>query len=108
MALEIVKGLEQLHAMHILDLDIKPGNVLLDDCSHAYLSDFGISHALRTFEACTAVTTSAGSPHYMQVNRTQASNIDLCSQGVCLLQHSHVRGCSRLYSVYKTECSYDL
>ena len=70
MALEILEGLAQLHAMHILHLDLKPGNVLLDDCGHAYLSDFGISHALRTLEACTAVTTSSGTPHYMQVDWT--------------------------------------
>ncbi len=66
-ARDIVGGLTQLHALHILHLDLKPGNILLDDCDHAYLSDFGISHALRTLEACTAVTSSSGTPHYMYV-----------------------------------------
>ena len=64
-ALDVLEGLTQLHALHILHLDLKPGNVLLDDHGHAYLSDFGISHALRTLEACTAVTSSSGTPHYM-------------------------------------------
>ena len=68
MALDILEGLVQLHAMHILHLDLKPGNVLLDDHGHAYLSDFGISHALRTLEQCSAVTGKSGTPHYMCVN----------------------------------------
>ena len=65
MAVEILEGLMQLHAMHILHLDLKPGNVLLDDHGLAYLSDFGISHALSTLEALPAVSIAAGTPHYM-------------------------------------------
>jgi len=67
-AKDILEGLAQLHAHNILHLDLKPGNILLDDYSHAYLSDFGISHALRTLAACTAVTSSSGTPHYMCVH----------------------------------------
>ena len=67
-AKDVLEGLAQLHALHILHLDLKPGNILLDDYNHAYLSDFGISHALRTLEACTAVTSSTGTPHYMCVH----------------------------------------
>ena len=63
-AKDILEGLAQLHA----HLDLKPGNILLDDYGHAYLSDFGISQALRTFEACPAVTSSTGTPHYMYVH----------------------------------------
>lgn len=61
----ILEGLTQIHAMHILHLDLKPGNVLLDDHGHAFLSDFGISHAMSTLEACSAVSSAAGTPHYM-------------------------------------------
>ena len=64
-ALDVLEGLTQLHALHILHLDLKPGNVLLDEYGHAYLSNFGISHALRTLQACTAVTSSSGTPQYM-------------------------------------------
>ena len=63
----VLEGLAQLHALRMLHLDLKPGNILLDDHGHAYLADFGISHALRTLEACTAVATGSilGTPHYM-------------------------------------------
>ena len=67
-AKDILEGLAQLHAHNIFHLDLKPGNILLDDYSHAYLSDFGISQALRTSEACPAVTSSLGTPHYMYVH----------------------------------------
>ena len=62
---ELLEGLAQLHAAHILHLDLKPGNILLDEYNHAYLSDFGISHATKTLEGCTAVTGMTGTPHYM-------------------------------------------
>ena len=65
MGTEILEGLAQLHNAHILHLDLKPGNILLDEYGHAYLSDFGISRATKTLEACTAVTGMTGTPHYM-------------------------------------------
>ena len=65
MAVEILEGLAQLHAANIWHLDLKPGNVLLDEYGHAYLSDFGISYALRTLEACSALTSITGTVHYM-------------------------------------------
>lgn len=52
MAVEILEGLAQLHAVNIWHLDLKPGNVWLDEYGHAYLSGFGVSRSLRTLEAC--------------------------------------------------------
>ena len=65
MAVEVLEGLSELHAQHIWHLDLKPANILLDKYQHAYLSDFGISHALQALQSCTALTSWAGTPHYM-------------------------------------------
>ena len=62
---EVLEGLLQLHDANILHLDLKPANILLDSYGHAYLSDFGISYALRTLEHCTVLGCPAGTPHYM-------------------------------------------
>ena len=65
LAVEILEGLAELHAANIWHLDLKPPNILLDLYGHAYLSDFGISYALRTLQACTALTCTTGTPQYM-------------------------------------------
>ena len=65
MAVEILEGLVQLHAMNIWHLDLKPANILLDEHQHAYLVDFGISYALQTLQSCTALSSWAGTPHYL-------------------------------------------
>lgn len=83
MAIDMLEGLAQLHAAHILHLDLKPGNVLLDQYNHAYLSDFGISHALTTLEACTATTSLSGTPHFMQALHAYA-----CAACMCLYHQS--------------------
>ncbi len=54
-----VGGSGQLHDLNILHLDVKPGNVLLDDYGHAYLADFGISRTLRTLESCIVLTQAS-------------------------------------------------
>jgi len=63
-AAEVLEGLAQLHAVRIWHMDLKPANILLDEYGHAYLSDFGISYALRTLEQCTVLTRATGTPHY--------------------------------------------
>ncbi len=68
-ALGVLEGLTQLHAADILHLDLKPGNILLDEYGPAYVADFGISYALRTMEACTPCTGISGTPHYMYAHQ---------------------------------------
>ena len=65
MAVEILEGLVQLHAISIWHFNLKPANILLDEHQHAYLADFGISYVLQTLQSCTALTSCVGTPHYL-------------------------------------------
>lgn len=65
MGVEILEGLSELHATNVWHLDLKPAIILVDQHGHAYLSDFGITHALQTLQSCTALTSWAGTPHYL-------------------------------------------
>lgn len=47
-ALQLAQAVQQLHALHILHLDIKPQNVLLDKQGTAVLSDAGLTPVVKT------------------------------------------------------------
>lgn len=59
MALDVLEALAQLHYLHILHLNLKPENIMLDDHGHAYLTDFD------THEAVEADSAAPSTPHYM-------------------------------------------
>ena len=46
-ALQLAKGVQQLHGIRILHLDIKPQNVLVDQHGDVVLSDLGIAHQMQ-------------------------------------------------------------
>src|SRR4051812_22396335 len=45
-ASELLLGLQHLHELNILYVDMKPENALLDEAGHVRLSDFGLSKQL--------------------------------------------------------------
>ena len=67
-ALQLAKGVQQLHALRILHLDIKPQNALMDQHGDVVLSDFGISqqiqNTLSNFRPST-LDGIVGTPCYM-------------------------------------------
>ena len=65
MGLEILEGLNELHAVNVWHLALKPATILLDQHGHAYLSDIGISHALQTLQSSTASSSWASTSHYL-------------------------------------------
>lgn len=66
--LQLAKGVQQLHALRVLHLDIKPQNVLMDQHGDAVLSDFGISQQTQITLNQSMPSTSVGmmgTPSYM-------------------------------------------
>ena len=64
MALEVLEGLDQLQAINVLHLDLRPANILLDKHQHACLGDFPFG--LQTQQSC-AMFNPPGSSHYRSV-----------------------------------------
>ncbi|MCD9641570.1 hypothetical protein HAX54_027798 [Datura stramonium] len=64
---DIAKGLAYLHedcSHKIIHLDIKPQNILLDQCFNAKISDFGLSKLIEK-EKSKVVTRMRGTPGYL-------------------------------------------
>ncbi|KAL8009438.1 putative protein kinase [Plasmopara halstedii] len=63
--LELVAGLQYLHSNSILFCDLKPANILIDECGSLKLADFGLARRIPGLDAAPAPTLAPGSPHYM-------------------------------------------
>ena len=66
MALQLAKGVKQLHSMYMLHLDIKPHNVLVDQHGNVVLSDLGLAHQMHTLsEYLPSSPGTAGTANFM-------------------------------------------
>ncbi|GJN07820.1 hypothetical protein PR202_ga25685 [Eleusine coracana subsp. coracana] len=57
----ICEGLHYLHKNHILHLDLKPANILVDDNMVPKIADFGLSRRLDQNQSTIIATTIVGS-----------------------------------------------
>ncbi|MBC7813615.1 MAG: protein kinase, partial [Burkholderiales bacterium] len=87
---EIAGALSLAHRNDVIHRDIKPGNILLDEDSHAYLTDFGIAKDLNLSSINTQQDTIIGSLDYISPEQARSEPVtprtDIYSLGVTLYE----------------------
>jgi serine/threonine protein kinase len=69
-------ALDKAHRSGIIHRDLKPGNILFDDDSNAFLSDFGIVKTEDADRLKTRTGQSLGTPHYMSPEQVDGKELD--------------------------------
>ncbi len=78
LALEIVRGLEELHGRGLVHRDLKPDNVLLGRGGEVKIADFGIAHDPRG-PSLTRTGIALGTPPYMSPEQLRGERVDFRS-----------------------------
>ncbi|KAF7050771.1 hypothetical protein CFC21_059093 [Triticum aestivum] len=89
----ICQGLHYLHHKHIVHLDLKPANILLDDDWVPKITDFGISRCFHEMQS-QVITKIAGTPGYLapeSYNHTKVTyrhsyRLDIYSLGIVIIE----------------------
>jgi hypothetical protein len=74
-ALEVSRGLEEIHARGIVHRDVKPSNILLGRGGEAKIADFGIAFDARA-PALTRTGHTVGTPIYMSPEQLIGDRVD--------------------------------
>ncbi len=79
LALELSRGLEEIHAAAVVHRDLKPGNVLLGRGGEVKIADFGIAFGTHKGPALTRTGEAVGTPRYMSPEQLYGDRVDLRS-----------------------------
>ena len=74
-ALEIARGLEEVHAQDVVHRDLKPANVLLGRSGEVKIADFGIALEARN-PTLTQLGLAVGTPAYMSPEQHRGERAD--------------------------------
>ncbi|XP_037482624.1 FT-interacting protein 4-like [Triticum dicoccoides] len=86
----ICAGLQFLHENHVIHLDLKPANILLDDSMVPKITDFGLSRCFDENQSRDITKTILGTMGYLAPELREggiiARNADLYSLGVIIIE----------------------
>jgi len=70
---DIADALQYAHEHHIIHRDVKPGNILVDQRGHTFLTDFGLARQIND-PRLTVTDLIVGTPIYMSPEQAQGRN----------------------------------
>jgi ABC-type glycerol-3-phosphate transport system substrate-binding protein/class 3 adenylate cyclase len=73
---QVANALDAAHAKALVHGDVKPSNVLLDECEHVYLADFGLTRRLEEQGSPASEGRSLGTPAYLAPERIEGEPVD--------------------------------
>ena len=76
--LEVVRGLEEIHARGLVHRDLKPDNLLLGRRGEAKIADFGVALDLKA-QSLTRTGVTIGTPTYMSPEQLLGAKLDFRS-----------------------------
>lgn len=76
---QVADALEFIHSRKVMHLDVKPGNVLVDEAGNAVLIDFGISKQYDGYGGQTSTTPVGVSPGYAPSEQYMMGGVGLFS-----------------------------
>jgi TolB-like protein/Tfp pilus assembly protein PilF len=71
---KVARTVHYAHEPGILDRDIKPGNILLDQKGEPHLTDFGLARLVETESTVTRTMEVLGTPSYMAPEQAMGNN----------------------------------
>ena len=88
--LEILRGVESLHAQGIIHRDLKPSNIMVSPGGEIKILDFGLAKEIGDLEKTSSVGEIVGSPYYLSPEQIRGHELgvesDVYQLGILLFQ----------------------